>query len=202
MTIARNRMPLMAGACLVLGALVVADRTGLLPGAGQSNNAAADDSAESRYAAAAQESSADAALLDRASEWNAAAERAESEWKEVSKGLIRGGTPELAETRFREIVQSAMQDIPLVSPERITYVREGTITKGVVQTLRLSVAFDAHTPKDAYTIIDRLENMPDARARIELLKIEGPGRVQSPEQVAVTLTISAAALIGDEEAPS
>lgn len=199
MTAARNRVPLMAGACLVLGALVVADRTGLLPGSGQSSDAAIDDSPASRYAAAAQESSADAALLGRASEWNAAAERAESRWKEVSAGLVRGATAELAETRFREIVKSAMQDIPLASPERITYVREGTAAAGAIQTLRLSVAFDAHTPKDAYTIIDRLENMPDARARIELLKIDGPGRVQSPDQVTVTMTLSAAALIGEEE---
>lgn len=202
MSTASKRAPLMAAACLVLAALVVADRSGLLPGSGQASDAAIDDSAASRYADAAQEASADAALLDRAGEWNAAAERAESEWNRVSTGLVRGATAELAETRFREIVKSAMQDIPLVSPERITYVREGTAAKGAVQTLRLSVAFDAPTPKDAYTIIDRLENMPDARARIELLKIDGPGRVQSPEQVTVTLTLSAAALIGDAEPPS
>lgn len=197
-----NRVPLMIGVSLVLGALVIADRTGMLPGSAPSEPDAADQSGAARYALASAEASADAALLDRAKDWDAAAARAESEWKSVSAGLVRGATPELAETRFREIVKSAIQDIPLVAPERITYLRESAAAKGAVQTLRLSVVFDAPTPKAAYTIIDRLENLPDARARIEQLKLDGPGRVQSPEQVTVTMTLSTAALIGPEESPS
>ncbi|MBL8745543.1 MAG: hypothetical protein JNK58_04210 [Phycisphaerae bacterium] len=196
------RIPILIAATLVLGALVIADRAGMLPGSAAADPDSLAESAASRYAAASAESSADAALLSRAAAWSAAAEQAETEWKKVSAGLVRGATPELAETRFREIVKSAIHDIPLVSPERITYLREGIAARGPVQTLRLSVVFDAPTPKAAYTIIDRLENLPDARARIEQLKIDGPGRIQSPEQVTVTMTLTAAALIGDEGSTS
>lgn len=190
-----NRVPIMAGACVLLGAVVVADRAGWFAG----EAALEADTPAARYAEQTQRAGGDAALLDRADAWRSAAERGEAEWRRARAGLVRGATAELAETRFREIVKAAMQDIPLVSPERINYVRDAAAPKGAIQTLRLSLAFDAPSPKDAYTIIDRLENLPDARARIELMKIDGPGRIQAPEQVTVTLTLSAAALIGEEE---
>lgn len=200
-----KRVPMMAAATVLLLLLVIADRAGLFPG-GSSGASAADDSAAARYEAVALAAEADEALLRRAGEWNAAAERAEAEWSRLCAGLVRAPTPELAETRFREIVLAVMADIPLISPARINYIRDGAASPtggggASVRTLRLSVAFDAPTPKGAYTIIDRLENMPDARARIESLKIDGPGRVQSPEQVTVTLTLSSAAHI-ENSAPS
>lgn len=200
-----QRVPMMAAATVLLLLLVIADRAGMLPG-GSSGARAEDDSAAARYEEAALAAEADEALLRRAGEWNSAAERAEAEWSRVSAGLVRAATPELAETRFREIVLAAMADIPLISTARINYIRDGAAAPpgagaASVRTLRLSVAFDAPNPKGAYTIIDRLENMPDAQARIESLKIDGPGRVQSPKQVTVTLTLAAAAHI-ENAAPS
>lgn len=194
-----SRIPLMASVAAILGALVLADRAGVLPGSASAETDVS--SPASRFAALAQADQEETALLSQAGSWRQAAERAENEWRRASAGLVRAATAELAETRFREIVKGAIQDVPLVSPERIVYIRDAAAARGNIQTLRLSVEFDAHSARDAYTIIDRLEHLPDARARIEQFKVEGPGRIQAPEQVTVTLTLSAAALIGGEEAP-
>lgn len=193
-----SRSVWLAASAGVLTLLFLADRFGILPGASDEKTGS-DAGARSRYLARAAEAAEDEAMIARADEWRRAEERARAEWDRVRVGLIRGQTAELCETRFREIVLGAMQDIRLVSPARINYVRDGAAAAaaGAIRPLRLSVEFDAPTHRDAYAIIDRLENLPDARAKIELLRIEGPGRIQMPRQVRVVMSLGAVALVGE-----
>lgn len=199
MSVPKSRAPILAGVTVLLVAVVVADRASWLASAG--GGLTADGGARAAYLAAAAESSDERALVARAGEWGHAAARARAEWGILSGEIVRAATPELAEARFREEVLAAMEDIRLNSPARINYVRDGAtaVTPAApIRTLRLSVQFDAATPRDAYTIVDRLEHLSGARASVETLKIDGPGRVQLPEQVTVTLTLSTPAFIGEE----
>lgn len=197
MSARRSNAPMLAGAAGLLAVVVVGDRLGWFAGGARADEAGA----QGGYVAALAAYEDEASVIRARGDWAATAERARAGWARVGAGLVRGATVELAETRFREAALGAMSDIPLISPARVSYVRDGAAATGLgVRALKLTVAFDAPTPRDAYTIIDRLEHLPDVRARIESLRIEGPGRMQAAEQVSVMLTLSSAAWIGSEEA--
>lgn len=191
---------LLAGAALLLGGLVVLDRV-----AGTGDGAASADAeahgARGRYEAVSARVAEIRGLLAQENTIAEASARAEAEWTRAASGLLRGETQELAEARFREVVLSATEDLPLLSPVRISYVREGSASAGAatgsVRVLRLRVEFDAPNPSTAYTVVDRLEHLAEASATVESLRVDGPGRIQMPRQVTVGLTISAAALIGE-----
>jgi hypothetical protein len=194
MSAGRSRTPVLAGISLVLLAAVAADRAGMFSGGG-----AAGRGVRAEYLARAKDAVEERALISRGEAWRASAERARTEWDRLAPGVVRAATPELAEARFREIVLASMEDIRLISPARINYIRDAAASAaGPVRTLRLSVQFDAATPRDACTIVDRLEHLAEARSRIEGLKVDGPGRIQLPEQVTVTLTLSTSAFVVEE----
>jgi hypothetical protein len=191
--------PLLMIAALLV-ALVGADRFGWLPGrSGPEDDAA--DSPRARYLAAAATHEADRALIARAGQWRAAAADAQSRWDAARSRLVAAPTVELAESRLRELVLAALADLKIASP-RVTYVKEpvaaGAEAAGRVRPIALRVEFDATNHRDAYLALDRVRHLPDAAVVISSLVLDGPGRAQLPEQMTVSITLRAAALVGGE----
>jgi hypothetical protein len=187
----------------VLALVVAADLAGLLPAGGDDASPApdaGDESPRGRYLALAARVADEEAIVARAPAWRAALAAAESAWADTGQRLVRAPTVELAETKFREFILGAVQDVRLVSPARIAYQRDGApAPAGPVRTLRLTLEFDARTPADAYAVIDRVQHLDAAHATIESLRVDGPGRIQAPKQVKVFMTIRALALTGAVE---
>lgn len=196
MTAARGRILILAGAAGVLLAVVAADRGGLIPGRAADGDGPIRSGPRARYLERLAEDRAERALLAREAAWSSARREAEERWRQVQGMLVTGATPELAEARFREMVLAAFEGIRVVSPARITYVRDGVPATGAIRPIRLRIDFDAPSAREAYTLIDRLEHLADARSAIVAMRIDGPGRIQLPEQVTVSLTLAAVAYIG------
>ncbi|MDX2115428.1 MAG: hypothetical protein SFZ24_07375 [Planctomycetota bacterium] len=181
----------------LLGVFVVADMAGLLGGQGAGSEAALDQGARAEYLDALAASNEDQALLDSADRWRDAAARARDAWARTQPGLISGPTPELAEARFRELVLEAMKDVGLTSTPTFSAARENVpAATGAVRRILLRVDFDSVSTRDVFAILDRLENLRGG-TEIRSLRIEGPGRVQLPKQVSVSVTIAAAAVVGE-----
>lgn len=187
--------------CGVLGALVIADMAGLLPGRGGDDTQAFDDeSPRALYVEAALAEKTDRALIDQESEWHAARDAAEQRWSDVRSRLIAAPTLELAESRLREMVIAALADLRLASPPRVSYVREGApaAPSTAVVPVAIRVEFDTPSHLDAYLALDRLRHMSGAAVTLTSIVLSGPGRPQIPEQVTATISLRAPAIIGDQ----
>lgn len=192
-----------------LVALVVADRFGLIPGRGDDSAAAEQDSSpRARYMTIAAERSAESNLIGSAAAWRDASGQAQSQWSEARKRLVAAPTVELAESRLREIILAALVDLKVASP-RVTYIKEAVspavggssapvAPASPVRSIGLRLEFDTTSHRDAYIALDRVRNVPDAAVSITSLSLSGPGRVQLPEQITVSVTLRAAAVVGGE----
>lgn len=191
--------PLLIAAGLLV-ALVGLDRLGWLPGR-SGDEAEAVDSPRARYLAAAAEHESDRALIARAGQWRAAASEAQARWNATRSRLVAAPTVELAESRLRELVLAAITDLEIASP-RVTYVKEplaaGADPAARVRPIALRVDFDAMSHRDAYLALDRVRHLPDAAVSISALLLDGPGRIQMPQQLTVSITVRAVALVGGE----
>ena len=179
---------------LVALVLVVADQTGLLPRPATPDSAA--DSLERRYLDAHARSIDQAFLLSNADRLSDARRQAEQRWDDVRRTLVIAPSVELAEARLRELVLASLADVKLLSPARVTTIKEASPdAAATIRPISLRVDFDAGVHRDAYIALDRVSNLPDARVVITSLSLDGPGRAQIPQQVTVSITIRAAALI-------
>lgn len=206
MSTKRSNTPLLAGLAAAMVGLVALDRAGLLPGGDAAPDAPARGP-RAAYEDRAAQHAQDAALLARAGEAQRLARDAGEAWNSLRASLVPGATQELAEARLRELAASVMADLSLLSPPRLSTVRlaapapaepgaSPSPEDASIRPIAIRVEFDAASSADAFVIIDRLENMPDVRSEVSQLSVSGPGRVQLPEQVSVSLTLRAAAHIG------
>lgn len=205
MSAAKQRQ-ILIGLLALLGALVAADQFGLLPGGGAESSSEASDeapSARSLYLAGAELAEKRQALIDQAPQWRQAFESAQREWSVARQRMIVERSVELAEARFRDRALESLKDLGLTSL-RVTPIQDRAPVTGappeavVVKSLTMEVKFDAANHRDVYAAIDRLETMPGMATNISMLRIEGPGRVQLPHTITVTLTLQAQAAVGEE----
>lgn len=214
-----RRRQAIIGAFAVLGALVLADQIGVLPGRGGGAADAAEmdeggsGGARPAYLALAREAARDEALIARAPLWREAAEQARERWEQARRGMIVERTVELAEARFRDLALDALKDLNLAAVRAAavadsTGAAPGGATNGAgggargggesggVRTITLEVKFDATGQREVYAALDRLENLAGLRTNIASLRVDGPGRMQVSQTITATLTLQAQAAVG------
>lgn len=214
---ASQRTGVLGAAIAALLLLVGADQLGLLPRAGSDAERTPSAGAAQDYLDAAARAAEHQALLDAQPRWNDALHRARAHWAEVRTGVVPGATLELAEARFRDLVLEATRDLrigavrasadrstssslpaPAITPASGTTSTAPASTTGVaIRALALRIECDAPDPRDVYRLIDRLENLPDLRTWVSAVRLAGPGRAQTPQQVTLVLTLHAAAAVGE-----
>lgn len=176
----------------VLALALGADQFGLLPGAANDADSA-EVGAREEYLARASSAASDAELLARLPELRARAEQARAQWDLLRLQMVSGATPQLAEARFRELVLSALSGLELASPPRVGSVTRDT--GGAVRRLGLRIEFDVHESSKVFAAVQKLESVGEARCRVVQLSVEGPGRVQIPEMLKVTMTLESVGLV-------
>lgn len=202
MSASQRRTFLMLGV-IGLAAVVGADRMGWLPtgaSAGEPQEAALN--ARSVYQAAVESSLHDQAILDAASTTSASLARAKEQWSRIKQRCITGKTAELAEAGFRERVLAATKDLGITNanaaPVRLdAAVEPSKPVDAAVRPIALRVQFDTDKPQDVYRVVDVLENLPDIRATVTQVSINGPGLPQVPTQITASITLRAIAVVGE-----
>jgi hypothetical protein len=190
--------PLLLAMLGLIAGLVILDRTGLLPGRSPADEGAAPTTPRARYLLAASELQQERAIISQAGPWRRELDSARQRWAALRAGMVRAATPELAESRLREVVLDATAGLELASPTRVSYVRDAAPLEGDIRPIAVRVEFDAVSHRDALAAIDRLAHLPGVRTEVVSLRVQGPGRVLLPEQLTISLTLRALALVGEE----
>jgi hypothetical protein len=176
-----------------LGVVVAIDRF-----SGGAESAAAD--APSQADLLAQEASltarmrAEAAALD---DRRAALAEAEGAWTSARERMIGAGSADIAFARLREIVDGAMTDLDLRMASAGALPVETPMEGEPLRVVGLRAEFEAVDPQRVYTLIDRLENLPETAASVQSVRIAGPGRL-GRGVATVTIELRALAWIGPE----
>lgn len=196
----RRRQSLMIGAVLLLVMIVVINRVGIVGPAGETSE---DDlpSARSQYLARAAIRKEQVALIAQGAQWASAAARAEDVWSQTQRLLIEAPTVELAGARFRDRVVDELRMLGVEAPRATLVSGAAELGKNGDSPLRvieLDLRFDANSHRDLYSAIDRLENLPETWTAIEMVEVTGPGRIQVPHTVSVSLRLVAIGLIAAE----
>lgn len=137
--------------------------------------------------------------------WAGAAARLHEEWAKARQQLVKGKTLELAEAGFRERVLAEVKEFKFLSakanaaPPPASPDGSGAAASSPIKVIGLRVEVDSDNPDDIYRLIDRIENMPDARAAVTAVKLEGPGFKLEPGRLAATIQVQGLALVGDEQ---
>jgi len=211
-----RRKQLLVSALLAIGALVLADQFGLIPGRSTSAEAVAVAGAVGArpiYLARARRAAMEQALIERAPRWRAAAEQARERWEQARRAMVVERTVELAEARFRDLALDALKDLNLAAvrasavsqasgatPKSGSGASAGVKDEGEgarVLTITLEVKFDATGQREVYAALDRLENLAGLRTNIASLRVDGPGRIQISQTISATLTLQAQAAVGE-----
>ncbi|MGP1346976.1 MAG: GspMb/PilO family protein [Phycisphaerales bacterium] len=209
-----KRMKVLAGAVLVLLALVVADRygaidavRGMFGGGGASTDAVrVEASLLARQRA----------LVESSEDWERAERESERAWGDVRSGVVRADTRALAEAQLRERVLSVVSTAGVRSVQAVGVATPGSpATRNAeptpnaraglasVERIRLRVSFDAPEHPNAVEALERLAEMASPRIRMESLTMNGPGERQAGGgAVAVTVELEAVALVGRESGAS
>lgn len=167
-----RRRALLLGAVSLLGAAVVADRAGLFAGGGETEESGSATEAYLRTAALVEESESAAAGLE---DLRSVIRTGEAQWQAARARLIEAPSADVAADRLRRAAETAMSDLGLklavsaVSPPRAPVEGEA------LRVIALTLDFEAPNPDVVWRLIDRLENLPEARTSIARLTVTGPG---------------------------
>lgn len=201
MSQAGNRTKLLALVVVLLG-LAVVFRGSLFGGAAE-QSVSEEPTLRERYLADVELTERHERLAAESQRWVEAQRVIEDQWTVASRELVRGRTIELAEAGFRERVLAEVKDLKFLESSANAIAQAAApITPGQVPSpirpvaLRLEVRTDA--PEDVYRLIDRLEHLPDMRASVGSVQINGPGLAQVLGEVRATIQINALALVGEE----
>jgi hypothetical protein len=203
----RGATPLLLAGVVLLGGVVLY-RNFFSNTASAAEEADAAPTPRERYLEELSLSRRQQALADQAEQWNAALERARGAWDSASREMVRGRTLELAEAGFRERVLAEVKDLKFSDSSANTQRVEAPAAAAPlpvapasgtasVRTIGLKVDVRTDSPAEVYRLIDRLENMPDARAGVVSVELRGPGLAQTPGEVNASITVQALALIGE-----
>ena len=210
-----NTTPWLLAAVVLLGAVVVG-RSVLGTGTEDQGEAAEAPTMREQYLNAIALSRRQQSLIDSEEAWARKLADTRSAWNEISRELVRGRTVELAEAGFRQRILAEVKDfkfldgsansVPVTPPAQpagsptpspaIPATPAGSAQS--VRPIALRVEVRTDTPAEVYRLIDRIENLLDARAGVVSVQFRGPGLAQTPGEVSATLLVHAAALIGED----
>jgi hypothetical protein len=195
MTKDTKRTALLLVALLAVGALVVLDRMSGSGGAAEGEDAPA--SLADRYRQEASRAAVVAAGLESAQAWEDALADAERRWDEASGRMIHAGSVDIAFVRLREVVESAMRDVGLRLDSSVALPVEAPMEGEALRVIGMRMEFLSTDPQGVYTLVDRLENLPEVATNVAGLRVAGPGRL-GRDQVSVVIELRALAWIGPE----
>lgn len=190
----KAKTPLLAGLVVAAG-LLAAELAGVLPGGAAAESE--ETGLRQEYLAAAAQEQQEQQLIRQAGAWRAAMTEAGKQWSELRRTLIAAPTLDLAQSTLRDLVQQRITDMKRIASPRFTYIPEAGEPASRIRPISLRVDFDATSHAEAYAALDRIENMSGVLVSLASIRIEGPGRAQMPEQITVSATVRALALVGE-----
>lgn len=190
----RRKSLLLVGAGL-LTLLVVVDR--FAGGSGDEPDSE-EMSVSEAYLARAGAADRQRRLAEQEDEWRAALAESQSAWDDARKRMIHAPSAEVASSRLRDMVETAMRDLGLRLAASNPVQARATVDGEPVRIIGLTLNFEAPNPDAVYRLIDRLENLPDAATNIASLNLAGPGPLPTGGGVTVTAELQALAFIGQE----
>ncbi len=179
-----GRRGVLVAAVMALGALAIADR---LTGAGSS--VSTGSSMAMAHRDAAQIFAEEQALVTSAGDILSTRDDAQAHWRTIEEGLVRARTLELARSSVRRSLLEVLERdamSPRVQPSSLA--RE-TDSDARVHSIVQEVSFDAPSPERAYALLDRLAHMPNVRARVTDLRMEGPGIKNMQHIIKIRVTV-------------
>ena len=194
MSNARTR--LLAGVFLLLLVGFAVDRL-FLAGAGANGAEAPATGAAARHADLADLVARKARLVELAPEWAAALEAASDAWDAERAVLIDAPTVALAEASLRERALRAGADLDLDTLRAARPESERLGEDSALYRLRLRVDAGAARVEDVFALVDRLGALPDLRARVVSVRLDGPGLKQMPRRLGAEVTIEALAFVDE-----
>ncbi|MFG0275110.1 MAG: hypothetical protein ACF8QF_08635 [Phycisphaerales bacterium] len=124
-------------------------------------------------------------------------DEAESAWAAARERMIGAGSPDIAFARLREIVDGVMTDLDLRMASASALPVETPMEGESLRVVGVRVEFEAADPQRIYTLIDRLEHLPEAAASVQSVRIGGPGRL-GRGSATVVIELRALAWIGPD----
>ena len=163
--------------------------------------AAADDAAPPSSAdLLAQEATLTARMraeADALDERRAALADIEAAWSASRERMIGAGSADIAFARLREIVEAAMTDLGLRMTSAASRPVETPLEDEPLRVIGLRLDFNTTDTQRVYALVDRLENLREAAAVVDTVRVVGPGRLGAPS-ADVTIELRALAWIGPE----
>ena len=137
---------------------------------------------------------AEAASLDG---WRDARSSAERAWTDARRRMIAAGSADIAYARLRELVLAAMTDLGLTLDASSALPPAAPLEGEPLRVVGVRIECSSPAAAPIHALIDRIENLPEATAHVEALRIVGPGRAGRPA-ASVTIDIRALAWIEPE----
>lgn len=133
------------------------------------------------------------ALEDR----RAALAEMEEAWASSRERMISAGSADIAFARLREIVEAHMTDMGLRMTSAASRPVATPLEDEPLRVIGVRLEFDTTDTQRVYALIDRLENLQEAAAVVDTVRVVGPGRLGQP-RASVTIDLRALAWIGPE----
>ncbi len=192
----RTRILAIIAGALVL--LVAADQL-LFKGGGDAE-AGDEPTAAERYRQAAQRLATKRAMIERTSDYERLLADAEGKWAEARERMMTAGTAQLAAALLGNRVRDLADEYrPLGYAARRSDARPIEGAPGVYE-LELAVSMDLASSRDAFELIDRLENMPELAANVVSVRLNGPGQLgrRGASPLSLSLTLQSLAVVEEE----
>jgi hypothetical protein len=191
----RTRTLLLASVFAVVTLAVVADRTGVV----DRLRASRSGSSATSYYAAAEALQLEQRLIAQRAEWQAARDSAEQQASAIDRLAHRAPTAQIAAAEIRnrlsETVRGNGEKSLRIEARSPSPIPDDAIAPEV-RVIAFDVGFDTDDPRNAFTVIDRLENMPDMYVRITDASLSGGGMKQlANAPIAVSLRVETIAII-------
>lgn len=181
-------------AVAALAAVVAWDQ---LSGAGSAADDAAGPSSADLLAQEASLTARMRAEADALDDRRAALADIEAAWSESRERMIGAGSADIAFARLREIVEAAMTDLGLRMTSAGSLPVDTPLEGEPLRVIGLRLDFETTDTQRVYALVDRLENLQEAAAVVNTVRIVGPGRLGQP-RADVTIELRALAWIGPE----
>jgi len=179
---------------VLLGLLVLADRTSVFGADKPDENATSLREVYLRTAALAKKQEA---LLAQRDGWARAHELAQQRWGSLSERLIVRPSVEIAQGELRERLTRHASDLGLPRPESRPLATDEPEGGSPLRVIQLSMDVRTEAWDRAYRLIDRIETDPRMPATVTHVTLDGPGLAQMEREMTITLTVRAIAMVGD-----
>lgn len=191
-----RRSAMLVGAALLLTALVIADQAGLFAsgGAGGAGGAGAGGGARAPYIEQAALTAQTSALVEQGPQWAQLRETLEAERDGAMRRMIVAPSGELAAARLRGMVESAMSELGLRLTSSAAIRPDTPLEGSPLRVIGLTLDFDAVDPDAVFALVERLENLPDARTTINSISLSGPMRM-GREGLTVSMELRALSMV-------